>query len=62
MYAALRPALGYLYRLRERMEKQGFPPNDKLLKLTDAAYNAIHALTVELHYLSCESGVGRPST
>ena len=59
MHATLRPALGYLYRLREHMERRGFPPNDKLLKLTIAAYNAIHSLTVELHYMSCESGVGR---
>ena len=59
MYATLRPALGYLCRLREHMERRGFPPNDKLLKLTIAAYNAIHSLTVELHYMSCESGVGR---
>jgi hypothetical protein len=59
MYATLRPALGYLCRLRERMERRGFPPNDKLLKLTEAAYNAIHSLTVELHYMSCEGGVGR---
>jgi hypothetical protein len=59
MHTTLLPALGYLCRLRERMEKRGFPPNDKLLKLTVAAYNAIHSLTVELHYMSCESGVGR---
>jgi hypothetical protein len=36
------------------MEKSGFPPNDKLLKLTVEAYNAMHSLTV-----SCGSGVGR---
>jgi len=39
--------------------RRGFPPNDKLLKLTVAAYNAIHSLTVEQHYMGCESGVGR---
>jgi hypothetical protein len=59
MYATLRPALGCLCRLRERMERRGFPQNDKLLKLTVAAYNAIHLLTVELHYMSCASGLGR---
>jgi len=61
MNAALRAALGYLCRLRERMEKRGFPPNDKLLKLIVAAYNAMHSLTVELQYMSCESAVGRPT-
>jgi len=58
MYTTLRPALGYLHRMRERMDRRGFPPNDKLLKLTVAAYNAIHSLPVELHYMSCASGVG----
>jgi hypothetical protein len=43
------------------MEKRGFPPNDELLKLTVAAYNAMHSLTVELHYMGCGSGVGRES-
>ena len=56
MHATLRPALGYLYRLREHMERRGFPPYDKLLKLTIAAYNAIHSLTVELHYMGCAGG------
>jgi hypothetical protein len=59
LYAALRPALGYLHRMRQRMGRRGFLPNDELLKLTVSAYNAIHSLTVELHYMSCESGVGR---
>jgi hypothetical protein len=59
MYTTLQPALGYLCRLRERMERRGFPANDKLFKLTVAAYNAIHSLYIELHYMACASGVGR---
>ena len=60
MCAALRPTLGYLYRLRDRMEKRRFPPaDDKLLCLTTAAYQALHALTIELHYMNCGSGVYR---
>jgi hypothetical protein len=59
LHAALRPALGFLHRLRERMEKRGFPLNDKLLRLTATAYDALHSLFVELHYMSCKSGVGR---
>lgn len=52
--------LGYLHRLRERMTKAGFPPNDPLLKLVENAYDATQRLFVALHYLSCD-GVGRPS-
>jgi hypothetical protein len=57
--AALGPTVGYLYRLRARMEKRRFPPADKLPRLTVTAYEALHALCIELHYLSCEGGVGR---
>ena len=61
LYATLSPTLGFLHRLGERMDKRQFPPNDKLVLLTRRAYEALHALCVELHYLSCGSGVGRPS-
>jgi len=57
--AALVPTLSYLGRLRERMDKTGFTPDDKLRGLTSQAYNALHHLCVELHYLSCSGGVGR---
>ncbi|HEX3657038.1 MAG TPA: hypothetical protein VHV55_14585 [Pirellulales bacterium] len=56
---ALVPALGYLGRLRERMDRTGFAPDDELRGLTSAAYDAVHHLCVEMHYLSCSSGVGR---
>jgi hypothetical protein len=29
------------------------------LKLTENAYDALHALTISLHYLSCEDAAGR---
>ena len=61
LHTAVHRTLGYLFRLRARMEKAGFPPGDKLFRLTDSAYDALHSLSVELHYLSCPSGVGRPS-
>jgi hypothetical protein len=35
-----------------------FPPDDKLYQKVEAAYDAMHRLTVEVHYLSC-NGVGR---
>jgi hypothetical protein len=58
---AIRPHLAYLRRLRVRMERRGFPPTDELFRLTDEAYSATHALWVGLHYMSCRSGVYRPS-
>ena len=54
------PGFNYLYRLRQRMEKAGFPSGDKLFQLVCAAYDAAHRLNVEVHYLSCD-GVGRPA-
>lgn len=56
---ALFPKLNYLYRLRKRMEEVGFPHDDKLYLLVCKAYDAMYALNVETHYLSCD-GVGRP--
>ena len=53
------PSLGYLSRLRERMEKTHFPPNDELYLLVKSAQDAVHALWVNLHYRSCEGQVGR---
>ena len=55
----LRAMLGYLCRLKKRMEKRQFPHDDKLLRAVVSGYDAMHALNVEVHYLSCESGVGR---
>ena len=52
--------LNYLGRLRDRMQRRGFPPNDELVVAVTKAYNAIHGLNVRLHYLCCSSGVGRP--
>lgn len=56
----LRPMLSYLGRLQKRMHKRRFPHDDKLVQLVADAYNAMHALNVEVHYLSCTSGVGLP--
>jgi hypothetical protein len=52
--------MNYLIRLQTRMEKVGFPPDDRLYKLVANAYDAAHRLSVEIHYLSCK-GVGRPT-
>ena len=53
------PLLGYLVRLRQRMEKVGFLPGDPLYRLMRDAEDKLHALSVELHYRSCAGGVGR---
>ena len=52
------PMLNYLGRLKTRMEKTG-RQNGKLYKFVSDAYNAVHALSVDLHYLSCGHGVYR---
>ncbi len=54
------PQMCYLFRLRERMTKTGFLPDDKLYYLVDKAYDAMHKLFIELHYMSCQGGVCRP--
>ena len=59
--AAIREHLGYLVRLRTRMELRGFPSDDPLYLLVCRAFDAVHRLSVELHYMSCGSGVCRPS-
>jgi hypothetical protein len=56
---ALSPAGNYLARLRERMEKRGFPPRDQMYQLTCAAHEAVQRLWMRVHYLSC-GGTGHP--
>ena len=55
---ALFPGMNYLYRLKTRMEKAGFPVKDKLYLLVCAAYEASNRLSNEVRYMSCD-GVGR---
>jgi hypothetical protein len=55
----LRPTLGYLNRLERRMETCGFPPDDRLLVLVREARDAMHGLTVAMHYTGCCGQVGR---
>jgi hypothetical protein len=56
---AIGPAFGYLSRPVQRIERRGFPPDDKLFQLASAAYDRMHHLWGDLHYRSCRSGVGR---
>ena len=53
--------LRYLGKLRERLERRGFVPLDPLYERVNAAFIATHALSVHLHYMTCDPGsVGRP--
>jgi hypothetical protein len=56
---ALGPAQRYLFRLRQRMSEVGFSRSDRLYQLVCNAHDAVFHLSIELHYLSCGSGVGR---
>jgi hypothetical protein len=59
MKETVRRKLRLLGRVRERMNHLGFPPCDPLYVATTTAWNAMHALHVELHYMGCTSGVYR---
>jgi hypothetical protein len=50
----------YLSRVVKRMERTGFPPDDPLFKSARRAYDAVCSFCMDLHYLSCKSGVGKP--
>jgi hypothetical protein len=61
MCDAMPPCLGYLYRVKRRMKQRGFPMSDELFRSTNGANDAVQGLCVTLHYLSCKSGVARPT-
>jgi hypothetical protein len=56
---ALFPGVNYLVRLRDRMVKAGFPPDDELFKLVSDAYEASRVLRLELLAMAAH-GNGRP--
>ena len=56
----LGPAQRYLNQMVRRMEKRGFPLNDAQYLITREAQAAVQRLSMELDYLSGDSGVGRP--
>ena len=56
---AIHERLGWMIRVRERMEKVGFLPSDRLFRLANDAENAMRDLCMALHYTSCEGGVGK---
>ena len=52
--ASVRRRLRYLGKLRDRMNANGFPPDDRLYRAAQDAFNAVHALSVAM--LACEPG------
>lgn len=42
------------------MERLCWDTKDPMYYRVCKAYDALHALSVECHYASCESGVGKP--
>jgi hypothetical protein len=51
IHDALGPATGYLWRLLDRLYQVGLDVRDpELTRLVAAARDAMHSLTVELHY------------
>jgi hypothetical protein len=57
----LAPLLRYVRRLFNRMEKIGVPNDDKVFVATRKAIDALHELTVRVHYAKCPRGVGKPA-
>ena len=58
IHEALFPGVNYLVRMRNRMDKVGFHPDDPLFQRVCKAYNASWELSNEMHRLSCKSGMG----
>jgi hypothetical protein len=59
MHKSLFRLANYLCRVVKRMERTRFPPDDPLFKSARRAYDAVCSFCMDLHYLSCKSGVAR---
>jgi hypothetical protein len=53
IHDAVAPFVGYLARLRSRMDKVGFVPDDPLRQSVERAYDAAFDLCVKMHYRAC---------
>jgi len=60
IFDALFPLGNYVVRLKCRMEKTGFPPNDPLFLAVKDADEALNRLYMMVHRLSVKSGMGEP--
>jgi hypothetical protein len=64
LVSALRPKLEYLTRLTARMDSQGFPPDDPLLRDALQAADALRQLSDRIRHLACKGSgyaVSQPS-
>jgi hypothetical protein len=43
------------------MERRSFAQTDRFMQTVHRAWEGVYALSVSVHYLSCERGVGRES-
>jgi len=59
--ARLRPALGYLVRLTNRMQQRGWRASDPAYQAAWAARHALHELCVRLHAASRPRPEGPPA-
>jgi hypothetical protein len=48
--------LGYLRRLKCQIDAWGFAPSDPLHRLLGEAFDAVHRLSIELHYTATDAG------
>lgn len=55
------PMMRYLRRLLARLEARGML-NTKVYDDARLAYDRVYALSVSVHYGSCDSGVAKPSS
>ncbi len=55
------PMTRYVCRLRERLDAVGCPGDDPLRVAVERAYDAMRALSTELHYCGGKAGAGRPA-
>jgi len=55
IFEGLYPGLNYLVRLKERMEAQGFPRDDKFYKAVCEAYEASWRLRMDVHYMAVDA-------
>jgi hypothetical protein len=58
MQERIRQALVYVGAMRERMERRGLSPNDRLYRQTARAFDALHELHMGLHYVGCGMRTG----
>ncbi len=54
--------LHYLNKLVKRLDRVGFSPTDPLYLAAHRAFDGVHGLSVNLHYLSCPPGTAGDCT